>query len=58
METLSCKCGALYEIIKTEGPTRTDGSFNCLVCKSELFTWAGSNVSQFRLISTPTPDRE
>ena len=58
MDQLSCKCGAIYEIIKTQGPSEDDGAFICLVCLKELFTWTGSNVAQFRLISRPEPERD
>jgi hypothetical protein len=58
MTELACRCGAIYEVIKTEGPARDERVFKCLLCDRELFSWSGSNVSQFRLISRPEQDRE
>jgi len=58
MTELACKCGAVYEVIKTEGPARDERAFKCVLCGRELFSWSGSNVGQFRLIRRPEPDRE
>jgi hypothetical protein len=55
---LTCKCGAVYEIIETRGPSRSEDGFKCVLCKKELFSWTGSNVAQFRLIKEPEQDRE
>ena len=58
MTELACKCGAIYEVIKTEGPARDERAFKCVLCDRELFSWSGSNVGQFRLIRRPEADRE
>jgi len=58
MTELACTCGAVYEVIKTEGPARDERAFKCVLCGRELFSWSGSNVGQFRLIRRPEPDRE
>ena len=59
MTQLACECGAAYEVIKTEGPTREhDTLLKCVVCEKELFAWSGSNVGQLRLVARPEPDRE
>jgi len=58
MTELTCKCGAVYEVIETKGPARDERAFKCVLCDCELFSWSGSNVSQFRLIRRPEPDRE
>ena len=58
MAELSCKCGAVYEVIETKGPARDERAFKCVLCDRELFSWSGSNVSQFRLIRRPEADRE
>jgi hypothetical protein len=59
MTQFSCDCGALYEVIPTEGPSRAvDDLLKCVVCTKELFTWSGSNVGQLRLVSRPQQDRE
>ena len=58
MTELACKCGAVYEVIKTEGPARDERAFKCVLCDHEMFSWSGSNVGQFRLIRQPEPDRE
>lgn len=55
---MTCKCGAIYEVIETQGPSRDESGFKCVVCNKELVSWTGSNVSQFHLIKTPEPDRE
>jgi transposase-like protein len=58
MLKMTCKCGAIYEVIETQGPSRDESGFKCVVCNKELVSWTGSNVSQFHLIKTPEPDRE
>ena len=58
MKELACKCGAIYELIETEGPSWGESVFKCVLCQHELFSWSGSNVGQFRLIKRPEPDRE
>jgi hypothetical protein len=59
MTRFSCDCGAVYEVIPTEGPSRADGdAMTCVVCAKELFTWSGSNVGQLHLVSPPDQDRE
>ena len=58
MAEMTCECGAVYEIVKTEGPTRTEENFKCVLCEKELFSWAGSNVAQFRLVKQRKLDRE
>jgi hypothetical protein len=58
MTQLTCSCGAIYDAIETKGPSRNQGSFKCVLCEKELFSWSGSNVAQFRLIKTREPDRE
>ena len=58
MTQFTCSCGAVYDVIETEGPSRNQDSFKCALCEKELLSWSGSNVAQFRLIKTPEPDRE
>jgi len=55
---VNCACGAIYEVIKTKGPSRDPTPFNCVLCRKELFAWDGDNVGQLRLIWRPDPDRE
>ena len=58
MKELACKCGAVYELIETQGPSWDDRVFKCVLCQHELFSWSGSNVGQCRLIKSPELDRE
>jgi len=59
MTRFSCGCGAVYEVIPTDGPARNDdGLLKCIVCAKELFSWSGSNVGQLHLVSRPETDRE
>ena len=59
MTHVTCKCGAVFEVIETTGPSRDrDDLVTCGVCKKELFSWSGSNVGQLRLVSRPESDRE
>ena len=55
---LTCKCGAIYEVIETKGPSRDPHPFTCVLCEKELFAWEGINVGQFRLVARPEADRE
>ena len=55
---VTCTCGAIYEVIKTKGPSRDAQPFKCCLCDRELFAWEGDNVGQFRLIWRPDGDRE
>jgi hypothetical protein len=55
---LTCKCGAIYEVIETKGPSRDPKPFRCVLCEKELMVWEGINVGQFRLVSRPEQDRE
>jgi hypothetical protein len=55
---MACKCGAVYEVIETKGPSFRDDSFKCVLCGTELVSWSGSNVGQFRLIRRPETDRD
>ncbi|HLH92834.1 MAG TPA: hypothetical protein VKX28_30790 [Xanthobacteraceae bacterium] len=59
MTRFSCACGAVYEVIPTQGPSRADDDLlKCVVCAKELFTWSGSNVGQLHLVARPERDRE
>jgi hypothetical protein len=59
MSQFACDCGAVYEVIPTEGPSRSDDdSVRCTVCAKELFSWSGSNVGQLHLVTRPESDRE
>ena len=59
MTRFSCDCGAVYEVIPTEGLSRADDNvMTCVVCAKELLTWSGSNVGQLHLVSPPDQDRE
>ncbi|HEY2135804.1 MAG TPA: hypothetical protein VGH49_07935 [Xanthobacteraceae bacterium] len=59
MTQLTCKCGALYEVIGTQGPSRDhDSPLKCVSCGKEMFVWSGSNVGQLRLVNRPERDRE
>jgi hypothetical protein len=59
MTQFACGCGAVYEVIPTEGPSRNlDDLLKCVVCTKELFSWSGSNVGQLHLVSRPDRDRE
>lgn len=58
MTQLACHCGAVYEVIPTQGPCRTQDAFKCVLCNKELVCWIGSDVAQFRLIKAPEQDRE
>jgi hypothetical protein len=59
MTRFSCACGAVYEVIPTDGPSRNDNDLlKCIVCTKELFSWSGSNVGQLHLVSRPETDRE
>jgi hypothetical protein len=55
---VTCTCGAIYEVIKTEGPSRDQRPFKCVLCDRELFAWEGDNVGQLRLVWRPDEDRE
>ena len=59
MTQFACDCGAVYEVIPTEGPSRSlDDMLRCVVCAKELFAWSGSNVGQLHLVVRPERDRE
>jgi hypothetical protein len=59
MTDVTCRCGAVFEVIETKGPMRDhDAAVRCAVCEKELFQWSGSNVGQLRLIKRPETDRE
>ncbi len=59
MTQFACDCGAVYEVIPTEGPSRSDDDrVTCVVCTRELFSWSGSNVGQLHLVTRPDADRE
>jgi hypothetical protein len=36
---VTCICGAIYEVIKTIGPSRETRPFKCILCDRELFAW-------------------
>jgi hypothetical protein len=55
---VTCIFGAIYEVIKTTGPSRETRPFKCVLCDRELFAWEGNNVGQFRLVWRPDEDRE
>jgi hypothetical protein len=55
METVTCHCGAIYGTVETEGPTKDQSPFKCVLCEKELST--RTNV-QFRLRQQPEQDRE
>ena len=55
---VTCVCGAIYEVIKTVGPSRETRPFKCVLCDRELFAWDGDNVGQLHLVSRPDEDRE
>ena len=50
---VTCDCGAIYEMIETEGSSRESKPFKCVLCEKELFTWEGANVGQFCLVWRP-----
>ena len=59
MTQFACDCGAVYEVIPTEGPSRNDDdSVSCTVCAKELSSCSGSNVGQLHLVARPESDRE
>jgi hypothetical protein len=58
MTKVTCHCGAIYEMIETKGSTEGEIPFKCVLCGKDLFTWAGINVGQFRLVWRPDQDRE
>jgi hypothetical protein len=55
---VTCKCGAVYEVIETKGPSRDPHPFKCVLCEEELIAWEGTNVGQFHLVARPEADRE
>ena len=54
---VTCDCGAIYEMIETEGSSRELKPFKCVLCEKELFTWEGANVGQFCLVWRPDSDQ-
>jgi hypothetical protein len=58
MAQVICSCGAVHELIETEGPPTERDSLKCLVCDKELMTWTGPNVPQLHLVRVPELDRE
>jgi hypothetical protein len=55
---VTCVCGAIYEVIKTKGPSREARPFKCVLCDRELFAWDDDNVGQLHLVWRPDEDRE
>jgi len=55
---VTCVCGAIYEVIKTVGPSTETRPFKCVLCERELFAWDGDNVGQLHLVWRPEEDRE
>jgi hypothetical protein len=49
---VTCDCGAIYEMIETEGSSRESKPFKCVLCYKELFEWEG--VVSFALSGVPT----
>jgi len=54
---VTCACGAIYEMIETEGSSSEPKPFKCVLCEKELFAREGANVGQFRLVWRPDSDR-
>jgi len=52
-----CVCGAIYEVIKTEGPSRETRPYKCVLCDRELFV-RDEDMGQFHLVWRPDEDRE
>ena len=55
---VTCVCGAIYEVIKTVGPSRETRPYKCVLCDRELFASDGDNVGQLHLVWRPDEDRE
>ena len=47
---VTCVCGAIYEVIKTVGPSRETRPFKCVLCDRELFAWDGDKLGQLHLV--------
>ena len=50
---VTCACGAIYEMIETEGSSREPKPSKCVLCEKELLAWEGANGGQFRLVWRP-----
>ena len=55
---VTCICGAIYEVIRTKGPSREARPFKCVLCDRELWAREENNVVEFRLVWRPDEDRE
>ncbi|MBB4041628.1 hypothetical protein GGR34_003306 [Microvirga flocculans] len=53
MRTVTCECGAVYEVTETKVPFRDRDNFNCDRCGEEVERWNGSTIPSFRLIAGP-----
>jgi hypothetical protein len=54
---VTCKqCGAVYERTASKVPFRDNDSYNC-VCGRELYSWNGSYIYSFKLLSAPGPKK-
>jgi hypothetical protein len=58
MTELACKCGAVYEVIETEGFARDEKVFKCVVCDCELLCALAPHHAQLHLLRQPEADRE
>jgi hypothetical protein len=52
-ETVTCKCGAVYERTTEKVIFRDQDSFNCYVCGEELDSWSSSRIPRYRLVHDP-----
>jgi hypothetical protein len=58
MNRVTCNCGAVYQVIESEGHFENPPAFKCVLCEKELFTSESNIRRQFHLIEQPEPDRE
>ena len=51
---VTCDCGAIYEMIETEGSSRESKPFKCVLCEKELFLGGGLMLVSFAASDVPT----
>jgi hypothetical protein len=56
MMQITCRCGAVYEVIETEDKLMNQHNPECVLCHGELL-WSGFRTPQFRLVKHPDRDR-
>jgi hypothetical protein len=54
---ITCKCGAVFEVIETAETKEGQASLACVLCQ-EILPWSGYRTPQFHLVKHPDTDRD